>query len=111
MFLDTDQLRLFKLIYENQSLSEAAGRYPMSVSKASRLLTKMRDTFGGELFFRSNQGLFPTQLANELYPKVLTIIKDIESLQENAAFSPRSFRIIRIFSSSAFVWGCIALPR
>ena len=100
MFLDTDQLRLFKLIYENQSLSEAAGRYPMSVSKASRLLTKMRDTFGGELFFRSNQGLFPTQLANELYPKVLTIIKDIESLQENAAFSPGTLE-------RTFVIGCL----
>ena len=86
MFLDTDQLRLFKLIYENQSLSEAAGRYPMSVSKASRLLTKMRDTFGGELFFRSNQGLFPTQLANELYPKVLTIIKILSRFKKTQLF-------------------------
>ena len=100
MFLDTDQLKLFKLIYENQSLTEAAKRYPMSVSKASRLLGKMRNTFGGELFFRSNQGLYPTLLANDLYPKIVTVLQDIAFLDEDKIFSPQSLK-------RTFVIGCL----
>ncbi len=100
MILDTEQLKLFKLIYETQSLSEAAKLYPMSVSKASRTLTKLRNVFGKELFFRSKLGLFPTEQANVLYPKVITVLKDVSSLQELDSFSPGNLK-------RTFVIGCL----
>ncbi len=100
MLLDSDQLKLFKLIYEHQSLSKAAKKFPISISKASRLLGKIRDTFADELFYHSNQGLYPNKFAEQLYPKVLTLLNDIASLKEGKSFSPANLK-------RTFVIGCL----
>ena len=86
--MDTTQLKLFKLIYETRSLTEAAKRFPMSLSKASRTLSSLRDALGDELFLRSENKLFPTQFAVEQYPKILKLLKDFADIGSRNQFTP-----------------------
>lgn len=86
--MDTTQLKLFKLIYETRSLTEAAKRFPMSLSKASRTLSSLRDALGDELFLRSENKLFPTQFAVEQYPKIVRLLKDFADIGSRNQFTP-----------------------
>lgn len=45
MIVNADELKLFRTIYETESLSEAAARLQLSLPKASRQLASLRKTF------------------------------------------------------------------
>ncbi len=92
--MDTTQLKLFKLVYETRSLTEAAKRFPMSLSKASRTLSSLRSALGDELFLRSENKLFPTQFAAEQYPKVLHLLQDFADIGSRSHFSPEDCEVI-----------------
>lgn len=42
MIVNADELKLFRTIYETESLSEAAARLQLSLPKASRQLASLR---------------------------------------------------------------------
>lgn len=95
--LNTDLCRLFRLIYETHSLSEAARLFPMSLSRASRMLSALRENLGDELFTRADNRLFPTARGRELYPKVLRLLSDFEEMRAESGFSPeRESRIVTV---------------
>lgn len=52
--LDTDALFLFRELMRTGSLTRAAAACSMSIGSASRLLGKMRETFGDDLFDRNS---------------------------------------------------------
>lgn len=60
MIVNADELKLFRTIYETESLSEAAARLQLSLSKASRQLASLRKTFGDKLFVRCDHRMCPT---------------------------------------------------
>ncbi|MCC4831312.1 LysR family transcriptional regulator [Shewanella sp. 10N.7] len=65
--LDIFSLMVFKLIYETGFANLAARQLSVSAPKISRCLTTLRLTFDDELFYRRQQGLKPTALAEHLY--------------------------------------------
>jgi DNA-binding transcriptional LysR family regulator len=94
MNISTDLLEFFRLVYLTHSLSKAASLYPVSLSTASRMLQKLRDALGDELFYRSGNELFPTARATEIYPAVLRLLEDAEALSHPASFDPARYRKI-----------------
>jgi DNA-binding transcriptional LysR family regulator len=68
--LDVFSLLVFKLIYETGFANFAAKELAVSAPKISRCLTSLRAMFNDELFFRRQQGLKPTPLAENLYQPI-----------------------------------------
>lgn len=87
----------FATLYQTLSLTETASLENMSLSTASRNLKKLRETFDDPLFLRSSPELIPTARAVELFPKVLSLISEVQSFEPQETFDPatltRTFRI------------------
>ena len=95
--LTLEDLRFFARIYEELSLSSAALRCGISLSRASRILKKLRATFVDRLFLRSMPELVATERATQLYPKVIDLVNRASQLGQTEIFDPatltRTFRI------------------
>lgn len=95
--LDTDALFLFRELMRTGSLTRAAAACSMSIGSASRLLGKMRETFGDDLFDRTNHGLIPTPKAKALAPRVAKIVGNYSELFNPEVFAPTDLtRVLRI---------------
>ncbi|QIR15362.1 LysR family transcriptional regulator [Shewanella aestuarii] len=68
--LDVFSLLVFKLTYETGFANFAAKELSVSPAKISRCLTSLRSIFNDELFYRRQQGLKPTPLAEILYQPI-----------------------------------------
>lgn len=69
--MNIDALRFFLKLYELQNLSEAAVACGISPSTASRMLGKLREQFGDELFHRYAHGMTPSVRSHALYEPML----------------------------------------
>lgn len=94
--LDLNTLRLFALIFQTGNLSTAAARAGITTAGASRALARMRKLFADELFVRHSAGMTPTPRANELFPRVLDAIHQLDALTSVSVFEeqthPQMFR-------------------
>lgn len=88
--LDRDSLIFLKTLCDTQNLVNAANQLGLAPATASRLLGKLREAFGDELFTRSSGGLVPTWRMTELLPQVRTVLDDYERLLEVSAFDPKT---------------------
>ncbi|GEK47539.1 LysR family transcriptional regulator [Bisbaumannia pacifica] len=75
---DLNLLLLFHVLYQERSVSAAAGRMALSQPALSHKLAKLRHAFGDELFVRAPRGLTPTPRAHELAPRVQQLVAGIE---------------------------------
>ncbi|AOS95728.1 HTH-type transcriptional regulator SyrM 1 [Microbulbifer aggregans] len=80
---DVNLLVLFKVLYEEQNLSVAAGRMALSQPALSHRLNKLRDELGDPLFVRAARGLTPTPKAHALAPEVARLVGEIEGFYQN----------------------------
>ncbi|AZG72410.1 LysR family transcriptional regulator [Shewanella livingstonensis] len=82
--LDVFSLLVFKLIYETGFANFAAKELAVSAPKISRCLTSLRAIFNDELFFRRQQGLKPTPLAERLYLPVCQLCDMVSKIERVA---------------------------
>lgn len=98
---DLNLLVLFKLIYEEKNLTKVGELLNLSQPALSHRLKRLREEFNDELFTKSARILIPTVEAKKLYPKVSTIIDELNSFyqdQESHDFSTAT-EIIKIFTT------------
>lgn len=81
--MDLNLLRLFIVIYQNQSLTKTAEQLHLSQSAISHALNRLRQTLNDELFYKQKGKLYPTAYAQYLYPTLVDI-----TLQLQQTFSP-----------------------
>lgn len=79
---DTNLLLLFRVLYEERNVTSAAERMALSQPALSHRLNKLRAEFRDALFVRAARGLTPTPKAREIAPKVLALVRDIESFYQ-----------------------------
>ncbi len=78
--MNTKELMIFTTVYEYGSVSKAAERLYMTQSSLSRVIQKIENDVGTELFRRTSDGLKPTP-AGEIYrksaEKVITLHREL----------------------------------
>lgn len=93
---DLNLLWLFHVLYQERSVSAAAGRLALSQPALSHRLARLRDAFGDTLFVRAPRGLTPTPRAHELAPHVQRLVASLEGffeLCEGGDFLAREERV------------------
>lgn len=95
---DLAVLRCFALLHREKHLSRAAVKAGLSQPAMSRVLGKLRDVFGDPLFVRTPTGMVPTTRADELAPRIASLVEAAHELVHPAAFDParlhRTFTIV-----------------
>ncbi|GAA5213454.1 LysR family transcriptional regulator [Corallincola platygyrae] len=81
---DSNLLYLFKVLYEEQSLSAATERMALSQPALSHKLKKLRDEFDDPLFVRAARGLTPTPKAHALAPELLKLVAQLERFYQDS---------------------------
>jgi DNA-binding transcriptional LysR family regulator len=76
---DFNLLYLFKVLFEERNLSNAAKRIALSQPALSHKLNKLRDEFEDPLFVRASRGLTTTPLAEAIAPQVFVLIQSMEA--------------------------------
>lgn len=94
--VDLNLLHVFLVIYEQQSITRAAGMLNLSQPAVSNSVAKLRGIFGDPLFVRAGSGIAPTPLAHRLIEPVREALSKLQhAFSEYEAFDPvRSQRIL-----------------
>lgn len=108
MNIDMNQMRLFKLIYETQSLTEAAKRFPMSLSSACRLLKQMREEVGNELFVRYGHHLVPTDFSKDVAKDIERILDQLTGLKDHMRSPQKLKKVFTVAGLDHDLFGYVA---
>lgn len=82
--LDVFCLIVFKTLYEDGQANSTASELQVSAPKISRCLALLRSTFNDELFYRRQQGLKPTPLAELLYKPICDFYHTVARIEQVA---------------------------
>ena len=105
-----DYWRTFKAVLETGSLSGAARALSISQPTVGRHITALEESFGGQLFTRSQSGLIPTPLASSLAPGASQLEMIAQTMVRTAASAPDALQgVVRITSSE--IVGAEVLPQ
>lgn len=88
---DLNLLRVFVLVYETRSVTEASEILVISQPSVSYALAKLRKLFSDPLFHRGPKGLEATPVAVSLYPELSQALRTIDAaVQGVSEFDPPS---------------------
>ena len=86
--IDGRLLRLFLIVFEEQSVTRAAARLDLTQSAVSHGLEKLRKIVKDPLFVRSGRGITATYVAEQMVEDVRGLLRGMRSLSE-----PRGFKL------------------
>ncbi|WP_372872347.1 LysR family transcriptional regulator [Shewanella sp.] len=105
--LDIFSLLLFRAIFETGHANSAARLLDVSAPKVSRALASLRTIFSDELFYRRQQGLKPTPLAEQIYPAIRELTDGVTSLsmqlKDHQAYHNQSNPVFHLAVSSGLM--------
>jgi DNA-binding transcriptional LysR family regulator len=91
--VDLNLLVALDILLEERHVTRAAGRLGLTQPATSRLLGRLRATFGDPLFVRTSRGLVPTERARDLAVPLRQVVQDMgRLLLERPGFDPRTAR-------------------
>ena len=99
--LDWNLVPALHALLEEASVSRAAARLGVTTPSMSRMLGRLRVTFGDELLVRAGRGLVPTPRAVALRDRVAALTADARELLSTDAELARSERTLVIRSNDA----------
>lgn len=79
--MNAKQLTYFTAIYENGTLTQAAGQVRVAVSALSHHLANLEADLGTELFVRKPRGMMPTAAGHRLYDHAKSILRSIAAAE------------------------------
>src|SRR5262245_16519084 len=87
--VDLNLLVVFDALVAEGHATRAANRIGLTQPAVSHALNRLRGLFGDPLFVRSPRGMVPTPLAQDVAPKVRSILEQVEGmLLGGRAFDP-----------------------
>ncbi|ELO1776184.1 LysR family transcriptional regulator [Vibrio fluvialis] len=96
--LDLNLLKTFVAIYHHRSITTTADALEMSQPAISKMLKRLQEQLGFQLFVRQGKGMLPTQYADELAKQVLPALSQIQNAIGNLeSFTPKSYRKFVIY--------------
>lgn len=94
---DIKLLVALQVLLEEQNVSRAAERLSVTQSAMSKMLARLKETFGEELFIRTSYGIQPTDKAISLTAPLADALESLGTLLTPKVFKPseceRTFRI------------------
>lgn len=85
---DLNLLPALAALLEERSISKAAARHHLSQPAMSRVLQRLRGTFGDELLVRTARGYALTARARQLQDELVVLLPRIDRLLRGQAFDP-----------------------
>ena len=85
---DLNLLPALAVLLEERSISRAATRHNLSQPAMSRVLQRLRHTFGDELLVRTPKGYQLTSRAQQLRNELSAVLRDVDGLLRGGAFEP-----------------------
>ncbi len=77
--LDCD--RMFIAVFESGGFSRAAKRLSTSAGQASKLVTRLENELGVQLFHRTTRALSPTEIGRAYYERLKGLIEEFDALE------------------------------
>ena len=109
--VDLNLLAVFDALFDERSVTRAAGRLALTQPPVSGMLARLRHDFGDELFVRTSHGVLPTPRAEELAVPIKALLVDARALFEPAEFDPaRETFTVRICGSDLPLQWHLSLP-
>lgn len=87
--LDGHLLQVLVVVFEEGSITRAAGRLGVTQSAVSHMLNRLRDIVGDPLFVKSGRSVVATAQAARLAGQARELLDQLRSFGSRAAFDPR----------------------
>jgi DNA-binding transcriptional LysR family regulator len=105
--LDLNLLKALYFLLQEKNVTQAADRMFITQSAMSKTLRRLREAFDDELLVRTNSGLVPTPLAEQLSVQLEAIFNQLQSLSP-IEFDPAGARnVLRIAVPETFAMGMV----
>lgn len=87
--VDLNLLKVFVVVYQEQSLRKAGEKLFVSTPAVSQSIKKLKESLGEELFVLSNKQFLPTPFSDELYRNVYPLLEGLFiAIEEGKHFHP-----------------------
>ncbi|MDD9893816.1 MAG: LysR family transcriptional regulator [Gammaproteobacteria bacterium] len=87
--MDLNLLKVFAAIYENRSISRASEHLFITQSAVSHSLKRLREQYEDPLFTRDGRQMQPTRLAQQIGPRLLATLSELDAIQSSRlSFDP-----------------------
>lgn len=92
--MDLNLFKVFNVIYLEGSITKAAETLGITQPAVSNSLSRLRMLFDDELFTRTNRGMRPTPLAQNIHPSIASALKLLRSsINESDVFRPATSNV------------------
>lgn len=88
--IDLNLLISFNVLLKEKNVSRAASILYLSQSAMSRILQRLRDAFDDPLFYRTSDGIIPSEKAEEIGRQLPNILAALDDLIDQAPFDPKT---------------------
>ncbi|MGF1824418.1 LysR family transcriptional regulator [Vibrio splendidus] len=87
--VDLNLLKVFVVVYQEQSLRKASEKLFVSTSAVSQSIKKLKESLGEELFVLSNKQFLPTPYSDQLYQRISPLLDGLfTAIAEGKRFNP-----------------------
>lgn len=104
---DLNLLPALAVLLEERSISKAAARHHLSQPAMSRVLQRLRETFGDELLIRTANGYELTARARRLQQELQSLLPELDRMLRGERFNPLSaedtFRVCATDSAAMLI--------
>ncbi|GEM_PF-7091223 len=101
--MDSMDLRVFTIVYESASFSEASKRLFFSPQGTAKKISHMEADLGVELFTRTKKGIVPTHYGTALYNKAQEIQLLFDDIQAIGSMRSTGKQTLSVFSTHGFL--------
>ena len=88
--IDLNLLTVFDALFDERSVTRAAGRLSLTQPTVSGMLQRLRRAFADELFVRTSHGIIPTPRSEALAGPIKELLAGAQRLMTAQAFNPAS---------------------
>jgi len=108
--MDLNLLKALDALLDERNVTRAAERLALPQPAMNVMLTRLRESFGDQLFVRSQRGIVPTLRALELAAPVKQVLGDVQILLEPPAFDPALANLALTIASTDYALQAVLVP-
>jgi DNA-binding transcriptional LysR family regulator len=108
--VDLNLLVAFDALYDARNVTRAADRLALTQPTVSGMLARLRDLFADPLFVRTQHGVIPTPIADDLAEPIKALLTEIEVLITPVEFDPASATMTISISANDYMQHSLIVP-